>query len=931
MYAKPVVEYVLRKRPRLLQAARLASLPPPTMLGVGLMHTPRGAGILRSPRTPGTGSSVRFGVREYEDGDESLLTASVSSTATGADEQPPRHDAPNESMEYSFTESFLQREVAGALRGLNEDEPHAPNTPAPPHALEPATVRPQRTVLAEQAPAEHSRSPLASPTSSANHVSSPLESPTNAVHRPVSRQGMLPSPESPEAQRSVSPVQPYATTSPAGSPSESRRSPPEARHLGFVNTPDEDDDEDDDPRVSTSPPTSPTIRAFSLAPRQSGAPVDSASADMPDGDGGPGEPAEAPQAPATETSHVAEHRKAKEPSPPVAERVAEEPADVPQDPTSSATAADAVAEAAVDAREPISVATAPTGTTETQTNTPSKTGASATVSAATPEKSDVPSGMERPATPRTPLNSSFASSTNSWGTPRGDSVETPKSPSRWPGMYELSYMTDRGQIDESNSGALVPYGVEELWTRLNAIETIGSADARELFQSIVALDETHSRRTLTLQYHLARSLRLNQVLHGSLRQALESIDALKKQVLETAQQGNRSSLPLAEIGAMVVRLEQHLLHVGGVPFEKAPSNTTASHAPSQGHAALDDERAALESERAALESDRAALDMERAQLDAERRDLEVHLAAAVPGDERLDRALAAARDAYERDADVRVHKAREEHAAISRVAEERSRAAEERVAERDAAVAALERNVAELAHARSEAERLFHTRERELHAAVREAEQGAQRAMDEANNAAQHAMDEAKDAVQRQVAAAKEAAGRDVDVYREARDAAERQLAAVEHDWHEAQQDSAQRMAQLTAEMEEAAAAAARAVREQSATEVQLAAEVHELQNRCVALERDVAQQREIVAQVVHERDALARDAQHLSLALAAKDQELGMLKRGTQGAAYWELLRHRRPLAPVNESRSRSTGEMLDKAQRTLQDARRASGAAHR
>ena len=153
----------------------------------------------------------------------------------------------------------------------------------------------------------------------------------------------------------------------------------------------------------------------------------------------------------------------------------------------------------------------------------------------------------------------------------------------------------------------------------------------------------------------------------------------------------------------------------------------------------------------------------------------------------------------------------------------------------------------------------------------------------------------------------------------------------MEHDWHEAQQDSAQRMAQLTAEMEEAAAAAARAVREQSATEVQLAAEVHELQNRCVALERDVAQQREIVAQVVHERDALARDAQHLSLALAAKDQELGMLKRGTQGAAYWELLRHRRPLAPVNESRSRSTGEMLDKAQRTLQDARRASGAAHR
>ena len=103
----------------------------------GALQTPRAdgqAGILRSPRTPGTGSSVRFGMRIYETGEESVLSASQGSSiypAKDADASASmqlsdmsnldeQHTSLQESMsmEMSFTESFLKREVGDALAGL---------------------------------------------------------------------------------------------------------------------------------------------------------------------------------------------------------------------------------------------------------------------------------------------------------------------------------------------------------------------------------------------------------------------------------------------------------------------------------------------------------------------------------------------------------------------------------------------------------------------------------------------------------------------------------------------------------------------------------------------------------------------------------------------------------------------------------------------
>ena len=95
----------------------------------GGLYTPRPKhlGILRSPHTPGTRSSVRFGMRSYEDGEESLLTASVSSRTDESDARPPADTTlGGDSLDMSFTESFLRREVDGALAGLDVQDDARP-------------------------------------------------------------------------------------------------------------------------------------------------------------------------------------------------------------------------------------------------------------------------------------------------------------------------------------------------------------------------------------------------------------------------------------------------------------------------------------------------------------------------------------------------------------------------------------------------------------------------------------------------------------------------------------------------------------------------------------------------------------------------------------------------------------------------------------
>ena len=121
----------------------------------GGLYTPRPKhlGILRSPHTPGTGSSVRFGMRSYEDGEESLVTASVSSRTDESDARPPADTTlGGDSLDMSFTESFLRREVDGALAGLDlQDDPKTPFR-HPPDSEAPNTVKPHKPQDVEDSP-----------------------------------------------------------------------------------------------------------------------------------------------------------------------------------------------------------------------------------------------------------------------------------------------------------------------------------------------------------------------------------------------------------------------------------------------------------------------------------------------------------------------------------------------------------------------------------------------------------------------------------------------------------------------------------------------------------------------------------------------------------------------------------------------------------
>ena len=136
----------------------------------GGLYTPRPKhlGILRSPHTPGTGSSVRFGMRSYEDGEESLLTASVSSRTDESDARPPADTTlGGDSLDMSFTESFLRREVDGALAGLDlQDDPKTPFR-HPPDSEAPNTVKPLK-------PQDVEDSPPSPPSPEAPRSTSPL-------------------------------------------------------------------------------------------------------------------------------------------------------------------------------------------------------------------------------------------------------------------------------------------------------------------------------------------------------------------------------------------------------------------------------------------------------------------------------------------------------------------------------------------------------------------------------------------------------------------------------------------------------------------------------------------------------------------------------------------------------------------------------------
>ena len=116
-----------------------------------------------------------------------------------------------------------------------------------------------------------------------------------------------------------------------------------------------------------------------------------------------------------------------------------------------------------------------------------------------------------------------------------------------------------------------------------------------------------------------------------------------------------------------------------------------------------------------------------------------------------------------------------------------------------------------------------------------------------------------------------------------------------------------------------------RCQRERDEMEAGLKADMGTWQQRVRTLEHDVAHRDLQTVQLQKQCDRLSQETHHFSLALAAKDQELSMLKRGTKGSAYWDLItqRTRRPerraLQNKTNLHARSTQETVDMAQKVL------------
>lgn len=732
----------------------------------GGLHTPRPhhLGILRSPHTPGTGSSVRFGMRTYEDGEESLLTASGSSTTGDLDaenDDAPRDGSlPNESdsLDMSFTESFLRREVDGALAGLDDSgtEWAAPLTPARPPLVDgQATARPPKAM-----------------------VLPPDAESTSPMHSPMQAHEEKLAPSSPTIRASQRTVPSEAEPGEAG-PSETE--PSEA--------------EPSEAEPSEAGPSS-------------------GHQDLPPSD----VPAMEPVSHDTTTAAAAESSEASAAS--------HEAADAPPPP---ALPTDALRTSPV--RKPRDEEANPF-------ESPPRTSALLTRS--------------------TGADSSLASSSTTWGTPRGDasmrSAKSAASPSaaQWPGMYEFSYLTEKNELDEVDTGPLVPYAVEALSTKLFSIDKLDHVDARELLDMVVALDRTHTQRTLFLQHRLARSHHLTGLLRASLEQAQSKNDMVETCVHEfltrkAAMEAQATDSTHHELRALTAQLEERLEAMHGALLVGSSPSTLAA--------------------------EREALAAERRRLETERRDLEVRLAErSMAESNHPEQALEAVRAACAQDADVRVLQAREE--AADEIRRLRAELAEAR------APPSLVDVLEERLHAAAERERSL-----EAHVADLEWQLSERASQAPAAEAEKRALIEARSHADVQCHALQTA------------------------------------LEQLRSEREE--------------LEAELKAENHALQQRIRTLENDVSRRDLELVQLQSQRERLEDESLHFSLALyvsmtltprAAKDQELQMLKRGTQGSMYWQLLTQRDParsesrkaLGPIT-NRSRTTEDTLARVQRVL------------
>ena len=863
----------------------------------GALQTPRPegqAGILRSPRTPGTGSSVRFGMRIYETGEESVLSASQGSSIypvkdadasasmqlsdmSNLDEQ---HTSLQESMsmEMSFTESFLKREVGDALAGLAQStsEPLLPTTPGAKPALPapaPDTVRARPVPSTIQ---QEPTSPLSSslPGDPTMHVSenkrspstSPLSSPTPRLAEVAEDEDSFEH-EAPTSSPTFRPPAPTAQSlaEPVSVAAQSTSTPP------------------------VSPPPNLSRQSFSFATRTSTSPAHSPP------------PVSQPQ--------IEEPLGAVEKQ----DDINVEPRTVPLPTVSPSTQQDTLRE-----RE-TGLSTSPT-TSPTMRAHPAAASSPpaqeqprvAASAAQTPTSTS--RSLSRIGTPGSRLSSlhhsrrttpdrdaSYMTSFASWATPRSDAsgLHSPEAEGKtkhadgWPGVYEFSYLTEKDELDEEEAGELVPYALEELTNKLVSIDSLGNVDARELLETVAQLDRTHTERTIFLQHRLARSYRLNQVLRTNLHHAQERLAAFESHVTNLLDHQPTSDAPVAEeLRRLAVQLEEQLQMLPSTPMlaiepgrdDDARDTERASleearaelvreqeaHEAAQAHfnqarAQLDLERVQLQDERRRIEQEQSELRQAHLQHDMERRDLEIRLAAqpsayAVSEEEverRIAHAVAVARESALRDAEVRRAQAQpaaasEGDAALRAEIDRLHVELERRTQDADDVIASLQ----------SEIETL-HTKPAEPQSEAWEAHVAElERMLDEAEADAQ---------------------------------AAQESFRNQELERLELQTQLEERVAELENQVHEGAEAVLCLSKAKQESEAELTATIHNQRKRIHALEHDVAHRGLELVKLEKQKENLTKEAMHFSLALSAKDQELQMLKRGTQNAtAHWKTLAQR-------------------------------------
>lgn len=496
----------------------------------------------------------------------------------------------------------------------------------------------------------------------------------------------------------------------------------------------------------------------------------------------------------------------------------------------------------------------------------------------------------------------------------------------WPGLYEFSYLSDKDELDKEEAGGLVPYGVEELSNKLFSVETLGNIDAREMLETIAQLDRTHTERTIFLQHRLARSYRLNQILRSNLDQAQDRLKTFETHVHELLEPKPESTAASrAELEHLAEQLEERLRMLPPRPalaIEAAPDREEQPiSSPTQqkqgrvqldeAFALLDEERAQLHEDRVQFEQEQSRLEQERMQLEQEqqhskrerdqlaieRRDLEIRLAGAPNSDyvsrdeveNRIAHAVAITKESCLRDAEVRVAQA------------EKEAKQDEHTSELQAEVESLRAQLSD--HQRESGETVI-----KLHA-----EMDALR-----TKLAEPNLTEALEA---QVAELE----RMLDEAEAEASAAQELFRNQELERLETKTLLEERITELEKQVREGAQAVLQLSKAKQEAEAELTAKIHKQQKRMHALEHDVAHRGLELVKLEKQKEHLSKEALHFSLALSAKDQELQMLKRGTQNAsAYWKVLGQRK-VAERRALHPRSTNEprkvSSEAAKRMVQD----------